>query len=163
MLPQTPLKSPPVPHESINELLVHKATIHQLYYPVAESRQFTRADAGNAFEKGLLPADERIQHPELIEIDRLRQHGRVADNAINSEWAKAEVKDTEQAASIAARKQRIEDRTRTISTGRWDFKFQDVKVDEASVGRHVPGIGARYGVPPQDRKKGQVNIPTRVD
>lgn len=52
MVPTTPYKKPPtapVPHEPINDLPVHRLTEPQIFYPVAESRQFTRADAGRVF------------------------------------------------------------------------------------------------------------------
>ena len=162
MLPQTPFKSPPQPHESINDLPVHKATVRQLFHPVPESRHFTRADAGQAFEKGLLSADQRIQHPELVSIEKARLSGRVADEAINAEWEKAEQADSARRAAVAAKKRRREDAMTTVNTGRWDFRFQEVSVDQSSVGKHVAGIGQRYGFPAQDRKKGQVKIPTSV-
>ena len=44
--------------------------------------------------------------------------------------------------------------------GRWEFRFRDVKVED---GRGRGGVGARYGIPAQDRKRGQVKIPTRVE
>ncbi len=52
-----------------------------------------------------------------------------------------------------------------VDNGRSVFMFRDVKVDEmvGADGRGKMGVGARYGVPHQDRKKGQVKIPTRVD
>ncbi|PGH09999.1 hypothetical protein GX51_00265 [Blastomyces parvus] len=52
MIPTTPLKrypERPVPHESINDLPVHRLTEAQIFHPVAESRQFTRVDAGRVF------------------------------------------------------------------------------------------------------------------
>ena len=162
MLPQTPFMNPPKYHEPINDLPVHRATVHQLFHPVSESRHFTRVDAGRAFDAGLLPADERINHPQLIAIEKAQLSGRIAEDSIKAEWEKAEAADAAQVADIARRKRSWEDATKTISTERWDFKFQDVRVDTESVGRHVSGIGQRYGVPPQDRKKGQVKIPTRV-
>lgn len=38
-----------VAHESINDLPVHRLTDPQIFYPVSESRQFTRVDAGRVF------------------------------------------------------------------------------------------------------------------
>ena len=47
---------------------------------------------------------------------------------------------------------------------RWDFVFQNVSVDHAGKdGRGAKGVGWRYGFPHEDRKKGQVKIPTKVD
>ena len=52
----------------------------------------------------------------------------------------------------------------TVHSGRWDFRFQDVSVDSVGLdGRDPRGVGARYGVPHQDRKKGQVKIPRSVE
>lgn len=48
--------------------------------------------------------------------------------------------------------------------GRWEFRFRDIKVENVgSDGRGRNGVGARYGIPHQDRKRGQIKIPTRVD
>lgn len=49
-------------------------------------------------------------------------------------------------------------------TERSVFRFRDVKVDlrVGRDGRGRQGVGARYGVPHEDRKKGQIKIPTRV-
>ncbi|KAK2806764.1 hypothetical protein FQN49_008793 [Arthroderma sp. PD_2] len=63
MIPTTPLapkgEKQPV-HESINDLPVHKLTEPQIFYPVSESRQFTRVDAARVFSAAPeLPAAER--------------------------------------------------------------------------------------------------------
>ncbi len=47
--------------------------------------------------------------------------------------------------------------------GRWEFRFRDVRIDEVVGEKDRRGVGARYGVPHQDRKRGQVKIPKRVD
>ncbi len=53
--------------------------------------------------------------------------------------------------------------TRAV-TGRSVFRFQDIKVESVGAdGRSRKGVGARYGIPHQDRKIGQIKIPTRVD
>ncbi|OJD11045.1 hypothetical protein AJ78_08103 [Emergomyces pasteurianus Ep9510] len=74
MIPTTPLKKypeRPVPHESINDLPVHRLTEAQIFYPVTESRQFTRVDAGRVFSAApALPhATANTPHntPEAIE------------------------------------------------------------------------------------------------
>jgi len=41
-----------------------------------------------------------------------------------------------------------------VQRGRWQYRIQ---LEEAGK------VGFRYGLPPEDRKKGQVKIPTRVD
>ena len=71
MLPTTPFEAVAgTPHESINDLPVHSATRQQLFYPTSESRQFTREDAAKAFSSTLLPADKRIPHPQLVQLER---------------------------------------------------------------------------------------------
>ncbi|EDU39753.1 conserved hypothetical protein [Pyrenophora tritici-repentis Pt-1C-BFP] len=84
MLPTTPFINTslpknkgkrPIPHEPINDLIVHPATRQQLFVPVAESRRFTRVDAGKAFDNNLLPADARIPHPELVHAERELEMG----------------------------------------------------------------------------------------
>jgi len=53
---------------------------------------------------------------------------------------------------------------RTVHSGRWDFRFQNISVDSVGLdGRDTRGVGARYGVPHQDRKKGQIKIPRSVE
>ena len=48
--------------------------------------------------------------------------------------------------------------------GRWEFRFRDVSVEDAGMdGRGRRGVGARYGMPHEDRKKGMVKIPRRVE
>jgi hypothetical protein len=52
MVPTTPLAEAgqrQTAHESINDLPVHRLTDPQIFYPVSESRQFTRVDAGRVF------------------------------------------------------------------------------------------------------------------
>ena len=163
MLPQTTLNDRGKAHESINDLTVHKATVSQIFHPVSESRHFTRADAGEVFQRGLLPAEKRIPHPQLVAIAQVPSSDTSPRDHLNQQWELANQRDAEKEALARSKKEQQERATTVVSSGRWDFKFRDVKVDKESVGRHVPGIGARYGVPAQDRKKGQVKIPTRVE
>jgi hypothetical protein len=47
---------------------------------------------------------------------------------------------------------------------RWDFVVQDISVEKVGKdGRGPNGVGWRYGLPYEDRKKGQVKIPTFVE
>ncbi|KAL3471370.1 eukaryotic mitochondrial regulator protein-domain-containing protein [Aspergillus californicus] len=71
MIPTTPLiydrdLRKDRPHESINDLPAHRLTDAQIFYPVSESRQFSRIDAGRVFSAA--PA---------------RQHETVADEVAN--------------------------------------------------------------------------------
>ncbi|KAF2843238.1 hypothetical protein M501DRAFT_994094 [Patellaria atrata CBS 101060] len=164
MVPTTPYLGSRTTHESINDLPVHSATRQQIFYPTSESRAFTRVDAAHVFRSGLLPADKRIPHPQLVEREKLEiaQVPKSEVDEIMNEWVAAE----------AARKQAIEERekaeekrlVKTVRAPRWDFKFRDINVDESGKdGRGQKGVGWRYGFPHQDRKRGQVRIPTSVE
>lgn len=172
MLPTTPYidsKLPenrgkrPITHEAINDLIVHPATRQQLFVPVAESRQFTRVDAGKAFDNDLLPADERIPHPELVQAERelasglsFEERKRLAKERFEAQEEKKKQEEGRKQAHLRALK--------TVPKRRWDFVFQDVSVDHAGKdGRGANGVGWRYGFPHEDRKKGQVKIPTKIE
>ena len=75
-----------------------------------------------------------------------------------------EVKEAE-SRKVRERKRREKEakEIKNVETGRSEFRFQDISVHSVgSDGRSREGVGARYGVPPQDRKKGQIKIPRRV-
>ena len=163
MLPQTPLVEPPSRHEQINDLAVLPSTRPQIFWPVAESQHFTRVEAGKAFDNKLLPAEDRIPHPQLYKIQKGFAQGESMDELNREEWLKIQAKDVEAHAKIQNKTKKREARTTTVQTPRFEYKFEAVTVNKGSVGRYVDGIGQRYGVPPQDRKKGQVKIPTMVD
>ncbi|KAI9812775.1 MAG: hypothetical protein M1827_004531 [Pycnora praestabilis] len=167
MLPQTPYNAnAPSPHESINDLPTHQATVQQIFHPVAESRSFTRADSALVFSPTLLPADQRIPHPELIGLEKERLEGVPREERIRRqrERTAAETKTREEKeARRRAREEKTVKRVRPAG-GRWEFRFTDVRVEEAGRdGRGVRGVGSRYGIPNEDRKRGQVKIPTRVE
>ena len=167
MLPQTPYRpkdnSPP-PHEGINDIPVHPATRHQLFISSSESRDFTRADAAKAFSNRLLPADDRIAHPELVELTKweLKGYDRETRTRMMNE------KD-EEAAAIREAKERkqkeIEAKTRvTVPGRRWDFKFEDFSAEKVGKnGRGRGAVGLRYGMPHNDRKRGLYKLPTKVE
>ncbi|KAL9609383.1 MAG: hypothetical protein Q9167_005852 [Letrouitia subvulpina] len=163
MLPQTPYDhSPTGPrtvHESINDLPVHRATTVQLFHPVSESRVFTRTDAGQTFSSTLLPAEKRIPHPEMVELTKCAMENRGRDDIVRALRDKLEKDEGDQLRREREEKERKERGIKKVRTERWEFRFEDVNAENA--GRK--GLGTRYGVPPQDRKKGQVKIPTRVD
>lgn len=153
----------PITHEPINDLIVHPATRQQLFVPVSESRQFTRVDAGKAFDNNLLPADERIPHPELVQAEREIAQGlmaeertRLAQERLERERVRKQEVEDAKLAEIRAQK--------VVPRRRWDFVFKDVSVESVGRdGRDGKGVGWRYGVPHEDRKKGQVKIPTKVE
>lgn len=168
MLPKTPFvggSNQPI-HETINDLPVHRATETQIFYPVAESRHFTRRDAGRVFKRGLLPAEDRIPHPQLVELERLKAEGVPQAQKLIEEMISEEEKGKE------AEKERMRRREEKMvkkvfpggDKGRFEFRFRNMNVEQAGkFGRGRKGIGARYGLPAQDRKRGQIKIPTKVE
>lgn len=168
MLPKTPFisgsRTAPLPHESINDLPVHSATARQLFHPVAESLHFNRASAAKAFSRDLLPADKRIPHPELVELAKVAAQNRGRDDVVKAR--RNELEKQEAALLNMRREQKAaqEAAAKKIDTPRWQFRFEEIKAESAGKdGRSKGGVGARYGIPPQDRKKGQIKIPTKVE
>lgn len=149
-------------HEPVNDLPVHPATTQQVFHPVAESRAFTRADAGRAFHPDLLSADERVPHPEMIQIEKFASKFPSTSeiNKFKGELAAAE---KEAANLFLERKNKREEKVQVYQGQKYDFRFQDVSVDSVGKdGRSRGGVGWRYGMPHEDRKPGQVKIPTSV-
>lgn len=167
MLPTTPLrpelKEPP-PHESINDLPVHPSTRKQLFVSTSESRDFSRADAAKSFNPKLLPADDRIAHPELVQLQKWINAG-----IPRSERQQLQQQRDEAAAakSEEAERKRLawEKRTQVVvPSRRWDFKFQDYSAEKVGKdGRQRGAVGLRYGMPHEDRKRGQYKLPQKVE
>lgn len=167
MLPTTSMyPNRPKAHESINDLPVHKDTVRQIFLPVSESRHFTRVDAGKVFSPTLLPADDRIPHPELIQLERDRNSDMTSQERIAKQREKllAEKQEKEEREKARKAKEEREVTRVTPPQGRWEFRFRDINVESVGQdGRDRRGIGARYGIPYEDRKRGQIKIPTRVE
>jgi hypothetical protein len=165
MLPQTNLNlETRIHHESINDLPVHGATKQQIFHPTSESREFTRVDAAKIFDENLLPADLRVPHPELTELERDRLTGMPYSERFARAAKRAEEAQQKKLVAEQRRRVREEKAVKTISGARWDFKFQEISVDDAgATGRGHNGTGWRYGVPHMDRRKGEVKIPTSVE
>ena len=167
MLPQTQFNpDTSTSHESINDLPVHRDTLSQIFLPVSESRQFTRVDAGKAFSRDLKPADERIPHPELIELEKERLAGVPREERIMRQRERMRIELQQKEERAQAKREREErDVTKVVPPqGRWEFRFRDISVESVGrTGRDKRGVGARYGIPHEDRKKGQIKIPTRVE
>ncbi|KAL8765759.1 MAG: hypothetical protein Q9209_007266 [Squamulea sp. 1 TL-2023] len=168
MLPKTlfdsALRTPPLPHESINDLPVHSDTTRQLFHPVSESMHFNRASAAKAFSRDLLPADKRIPHPEMVELTKVAAQHRGREDVPRAR--RKELEEQEAAILNMKREQKAaqEAAAKKIDTPRWQFRFENIKAESAGRdGRAKGGVGARYGIPPQDRKKGQIKIPTKVE
>jgi ribosomal protein L3 len=96
---------------------------------------------------------EKWRHEGVQRDERIQ---RMRERNEKDFWAKKERED----------RRREKERTEVtkVDHGRSVFKFQDVKVDvrAGKDGRGLAGVGARYGVPHQDRKRGMIKIPTRV-
>ncbi|KAJ9132365.1 hypothetical protein NKR23_g11294 [Pleurostoma richardsiae] len=162
MLPSTDLR-PGRLFEPINEIYVHSYTTQQVFLPTAESRHFTRKDAAKAFHPNMLSPDERVPHPELIQLERDILDGK--DREESFEKFKAAAIESERAAAekVALRARKEQERTTKVDSGRFQFRFKDINVDDVGKdGRSRHGTGWRYGVPFYDRKKGTVKIPTEV-
>ncbi|KAL8655993.1 MAG: hypothetical protein Q9226_002831 [Calogaya cf. arnoldii] len=168
MLPKTPFvpgsRTPPLPHESINDLPVHSVTTRQLFHPVPESMHFNRASAAKAFSRDLMPADKRIPHPELVELARVAAQHRGRDDVVKARRNELEQQEAAILNMKREQKARQEAAAKKVDTPRWQFRFEDIKAESVgNNGRAKGGVGARYGIPAQDRKKGQVKIPTKVE
>lgn len=149
-------------HESINDLPVHVATGQQIFLPTSESRHFTRKDAAKVFDKRLLPADDRIPHPELTVMHKEVLEGLSEEERQKRAEARDATAERRRAASLA-RQAEIEASIKKVDTGRWEYRFTEIKVDDAGKdGRGLKGTGWRYGAPLMDRSRGQHKIPRAV-
>lgn len=115
----------------------------------------------------LKAADARIPHPHLIayEKDKL---DRDLDSSQKHERYHARFRDEEdeRAQQKEAHRRREERHTTRVDTGRYEFLIKDCQTTRAGTGldgRGTRGPGKRYGVPSQDRKRGTVKIPTKVE
>lgn len=118
----------------------------------------------------LKPADSRIPHPHLIPFaqDKSPDSPHAGESRQIAERYAARLRADEaqraDARSKAARKE--EARTRRIDTPRWEFIVKEVRATREGTGLDGRGGGSpgyRYGVPSQERKRGTVKIPTRVE
>ncbi|KAK7972747.1 hypothetical protein PG996_006967 [Apiospora saccharicola] len=151
------------PLEPINELHIHTATQKQLFWPTAESRQFTREDAAKAFHAKMLSADKRVPHPELIQMEKNLLHGMSPDEA-RAHFISAAEQSERMAAEKQVKKAMAEEQaTKRINTQRFEFRFKEVDSELVGKDGRAPNVvGWKYGMPHYDRKKGMVKIPTSV-
>ncbi|KAJ5735649.1 uncharacterized protein N7483_000774 [Penicillium malachiteum] len=212
MIPVTQLADPnerQTYHEPINDLPAHPTTGAQIFYPVPESRSFTRVDAGRVFSaapalehsrkdefahpsdladvvfekpgsiewvgKGdnarqvLQPADVRIPHPQLVQLDRDRAAFPTERRAVGERHAQRLERQEKNEEKLREKaRSRREDSIKHVEPegGRFDFRIKDAVFSEQTVGQdgRAPWApGRRYGVPTNDRKRGTVKIPTRVE
>ncbi|KAM3066558.1 hypothetical protein ACMFMG_002272 [Clarireedia jacksonii] len=149
-------------HESINDLPVHAATGPQIFYPTSESRHFTRVDAAKVFDEKLLPADERIPHPQMIQSHKDFKLGIPFEERMQREEARKEAEEKKRQ-GLAASDAKKEASVKKVESQRWQFRFTEINVDDIGKdGRGPKGTGWRYGRPLMDRSRGQVKIPTSV-
>ena len=164
MLPSTPyIPNNPVAHESINDLPVHRATDVQIFHPVSESRHFTRREAAKLFDPQLKPAEDRVPHTELVQLHKWKHEGIQTDERIQLQ-RESDAKDVQSKNILEMKRKEKEAREiKTVETERSEFRFQDIRVESVGpTGRSRKGVGARYGMPHEDRKKGQIKIPRSV-
>ncbi|KAI6377316.1 hypothetical protein MCOR25_002572 [Pyricularia grisea] len=168
LLPQTNYDDPngQKVHENFNEVVVHPYTQQQLFFPVSESRDFNREDAAKAFNRYLKSTDERIPHPELVQMERQINVEGVAPleaaKAFRQATSEAEQKIAERVTKAAQKEASLI--TRVNDKRGVEFRFKDYNVDEVGHnGRGLKGVGVRYGVASYDRKRGEVKIPTSVE
>ncbi|KAL5332661.1 eukaryotic mitochondrial regulator protein-domain-containing protein [Aspergillus crustosus] len=88
MVPTTPLyddirEQARYRHESINDLPSHRLTDAQIFYPVSESRQFTRVDAGRVFSAAPARTHKQVEE-ENADVS-------AAMNRITSDPSKIEI------------------------------------------------------------------------
>ncbi|KAK0633760.1 eukaryotic mitochondrial regulator protein-domain-containing protein [Immersiella caudata] len=152
------------PFEAINEMHVHSYTQQQIFLPTSESRHFTRADAAKAFGEKILPPEKKMWVPELLQLEKDIASG-VGIQEARSRFLQATAKSELEMAEKHAKKDAIanEENVR-VNTDRFQFRFEGISVDSSGkTGRHIRGVGWRYGVPHNDRKPGAVKIPTKVE
>lgn len=150
--------------ESINDLPVHAATKQQIFHPTSESRHFTRADAARVFDETLLPADQRVPHPELTQLEKDKLAGVPFEQRVAMAAQRNEEEQQKKLRKDQRRREREANALKIVDKGRWEFRFREISVDDAGAdGRGAHGTGWRYGVPHRDRKRAEVKIPTRVE
>ncbi|KAL2269362.1 hypothetical protein VTJ83DRAFT_1546 [Remersonia thermophila] len=163
MLPMADLAPNEGPFEPINDIHVHSYTMQQLFVPTSESRQFTRADAAKAFGEHILPPDERMRIPELVDYERDIAKG-VDPDAARDKFVKATAESEKAlAAKLRAAEQKAEERRIRVQTDRFEFRIEKINSEEVGPkGRARNAVGWRYGVPHMDRRRGEHKIPTSV-
>lgn len=164
MLPLAHLRQGEDAFEPINDIHVHSYTMQQLFVPTSESREFTRADAAKAFGDRILPPDQKMRIPELVQMEKNIHAGMNPQEARDEFVRAASESEKAYAAKQQARMQAAEDRKVRVDTGRFEFRFEKINAEDVGpTGRARRGVGWRYGVPFMDRKRGELKIPTSVE
>lgn len=164
MLPQAHLVDTEEPFEPINDIYISHHTQQQLFVPTPESRQFTRRDAAKAFGDHILPVDEQLHIPELLDFEKdivdgvnpVKARARFVHKAAVSEKLLAQEREMKQRQKNGEIKR--------VSNERFEFRIQNISVEWSGAhGRGKYGVGWRYGAPHNDRRAGVVKIPTKVE
>lgn len=117
----------------------------------------------------LKPADARIPHPQLIAFEKDKRDPalRGQEEDIKQRYAQRFLDDAKRREQLRAKKlAEQESRKARIDTKRWEFVVTEAQATREGTGldgRGTKSPGIRYGVPSQDRKRGQVKIPTKVE
>ncbi|KAK3337537.1 eukaryotic mitochondrial regulator protein-domain-containing protein [Cercophora scortea] len=152
------------PFEPINDIHVHSHTMQQLFLPTSEARHFTRQDAAKAFGEHILAPDEKMRIPELIAFEKDLVAGVGNEDAEANFFKATAASERAIADKHLARAQRDENNKTRVDSGRFEFRFERISVDSAGQdGRARRGVGWRYGVPFNDRRRAVVKIPTKVE
>ena len=107
----------------------------------------------------LKPADARIPHSHLIkhEQDKLDPNIGESSREVQLKYEQRLKEDSTQRAEMFRKREAMKEQLRTrLEKGKWEWVVTDVQAERGNV-------GTRYGVPSQDRKRGNVKIPTRVE
>lgn len=117
----------------------------------------------------LKAADARIPHPHLIAAEKDKMDPDLAgQQGLLRERYVQRLSDEEMERKEARERGKAKEEAgqRRVEKGRWEFVVKEVQATRAGTGldgRGTQSPGFRYGVPSQDRKRGQVKIPVRVE
>lgn len=112
----------------------------------------------------LKPADSRIPHPHLIAYAKDKD----LDRGLRQERYQQRLReDKEKRDAAKTKREAYEESKKTrVDTDRWQFVVTEVQATRQGTGLNGRGAqspGFRYGVPREDRKRGHVKIPTKVE
>jgi len=114
----------------------------------------------------LKPADSRIPHPHLIAYEKDKIDPELERREVERRYLERLAEEETRRKQASERAAQDEESKRTkIDMGRWQFVVTEVMATRNGTGldgRGSKSPGFRYGVPSQERKKGQIKIPTEV-
>ncbi|KAK0612358.1 eukaryotic mitochondrial regulator protein-domain-containing protein [Bombardia bombarda] len=164
MVPQHSLSEREQPFEPVNDVHVHSYTQQQLFWPASESREFTRKDAAEAFGEHILPPDEKMRIPELMQLEKDINAGVEKHEAYKSFLDATRESELQIANRERTRLMKEEANKTRVDSGRFEFRFERFNADNVGKnGRARKAVGWRYGVPFSDRRRAEVKIPTKME